>query len=127
MEAVFYRDGTTDDCLRMLSPLNLFNDVKRLMPLHARKQYFIGMVQLMIAYGCVIWGSLRMNVRKMMKQYASIILSVKDIQQVSTVTLFCTLGWLPIDVRVRYFTAIVMYSFIHGLPQPTLQIYSSKQ
>ena len=64
---------------------------------------------------------------KMMKQYAGIILNMKDIQQVSTVTLFCTLGWLPIDVRIRYFTAILMYSFIHGLPQFTLQIYSSKQ
>ena len=97
------------------------------MPLHARKQYFKGMVQPVFDYGCLIWGSLLTNVGKMMKLYARVILNVKDRRHVSTVTLFGTLGWLPIDVRVRYFTAIVMYSFIHGLPQPTLQIYSSKQ
>ena len=37
-----------------------------------------------------------MNVHKIMKQYACIILNVKDKRQVSTVTLFCNLGWLPI-------------------------------
>ena len=45
----------------------------------------------------------------------SIILYVKDRRHVSTVILFCYLGWLQIDVRVRYFTAIVMYNIIHGL------------
>jgi len=43
----------------------------------------------------------------MMKQYARVILNVKDQRQISTVTLFCTLGWLPIDVRIRYFTSVV--------------------
>ena len=78
----------------------LFNQVKRLMPLHARKLYFTGMVQPIIDYGCVIWGScgqsLFMNVHKIMKQYARILLKVKDKRQVSTVTLFYNLGWLPI-------------------------------
>ena len=56
-----------------------------------------------------------MNVHKMMKQYARVILNVKDRRQISTVTLFRTLGWLPIDVRIRYFTSIVMYNVLHGL------------
>ena len=76
--------------------------------------YFTEMVQPIIDYGCVIWGScgqsLLMNVHKMMKQYARIILNVKDKRRVLTVTLFCNLRWLQIDVRIRYFTAIVMYS-----------------
>ena len=55
-----------------------------------------------------------MNVHKMMKQYAREILNVKDRRQISTVTLFRTLGWLPIDVRIRYFTSIVMYNVMHG-------------
>ena len=88
------------------------------MPLHARKLYFSGMVQPLIDYGCVIWGncwhSLLMNVHKMMKQYARIILNVEDRRHISTVTLFRTLGWLQIDVRIRYFTSIVMYNVMHG-------------
>ena len=98
------------------------------MPPHARKLYFKGMVQRIIDYGCVIWGScsqsLLMNVDKIMKQYTRIILNVKDKPQVSTVTLFCNLGWLPINVRIWYFTEIVMYNIRTGWPQITLQIYS---
>ena len=56
-----------------------------------------------------------MSVHNIMKQYARIILNVKHIQQVSTVTLFYNLGWLPIDGRIRYFTTIVIYNIIHGL------------
>lgn len=105
-------------CSKLRSRLYLFNQVKRLMPLRARKLYFSGMVQPLIDYGCVIWGNcghvLLSNVHKMMKQYARVILNVKDRRQVSTVTLFRSLGWLPIDVRIRYFTAIVMYNIMHG-------------
>ena len=86
------------------------------------------MVQLIIDYEYVIWSScgqsLLMNVHKIMKQYAHIILNVQDKQQVLTVTLFSNLGWLPIDVRVLYFTVIVMYNIIHGLAQLTSQINS---
>ena len=91
--------------------LYLFNQVKRLMPIRARKLYFSGMVQPLIDYGCVIWGScghvLLLNVHKMMKQYA-------DKREVSTVSLFRTLGWLPIDVRIHYFTAVAMFNIMIG-------------
>ena len=73
-------------CAKLCSRLYLFNQVKRLMPLHARKLYFSGMVQPLIEYGCVIWGScghsFLMNVHKMMKQYARVILNVKDRRQI---------------------------------------------
>ena len=69
------------------------------------------LVQRIIDYGC--GQPLLMNVHKIMKRYAHIILNVK--QQVSTVTLFCNLGWLPVDVHIWYFTAIVMYNIIHEL------------
>ena len=89
------------------------------MPIHARKLYFSGMVQPLIDYGCVIWGScghvLLFNVNKMMKQYARVILNVKDKREVSTVTLFRMLGWLPIDVRIHYFTAVAMFNIMNGL------------
>ena len=36
-----------------------------------------------------------MNVHKIMKKHAQIILNVNERRQISTVTLFRTLGWLP--------------------------------
>ena len=105
-------------CSKLRSRLYLFNQVKRLMPIRARKLYFSGMVQPVIDYGCVIWGScghvLLLNVHKMMKQYARVILNVKDKREVSTVSLFRTLGWLPIDVRIHYFTAVAMFNIMIG-------------
>ena len=99
-------------CSKLRSRMYLFNQVKRLM------LYFTEVLQPIIDYGCVIWGScgqsLLMNAHKMMKQYARIILNVKDKRQVSIVTLFCNLGWLQIDVRIRYYTAIGRYNIIHG-------------
>ena len=41
-------------------------------------------------------------------------LNVKDKREVSTVSLFRTLGWLPIDVRIHYFTAIAMFNIMIG-------------
>ena len=45
---------------------------------------------------------------------ARVILNVKDKREVSTVTLFRTLGWLPIDVRIHYFTAVAMFNIMNG-------------
>ena len=105
-------------CSKLRSRFYLFNQVKRLLPIHARKLYFSGMVQPLIDYGCAIWSScghvLLFNVHKMMKQYARVILNVKDKREVSTVTLFRTLGWLPIDVRIHYFTAVAMFNIMNG-------------
>ena len=42
------------------------------------------------------------------------ILNVKDKRQVSTVTLFRTLGWLPIDVRIHYLRAVAMFNIMNG-------------
>ena len=41
-------------------------------------------------------------------------INVKDKREVSTVTLFRTLGWLPIDVRIHYFTAVAMFNIMNG-------------
>ena len=42
------------------------------------------------------------------------ILNGKVKREVSTVTLFRTLGWLPIDVRIHYFTAVAMFNIMNG-------------
>ncbi len=57
---------------------------------------------------------LRIKVHKMMKMYARSILDIKDKWQSSSVKLFQTLGWTPVDVHINYFTGIQMYNIIHG-------------
>ncbi len=78
------------------------------MPLPIRKQYFSGLVQPVMDYGCVIWGNcsrvLLIKMHKMMKMYAISILDMKD----------KTLGWMTVDVCINYLTGIQMYNIIHG-------------
>ena len=107
----------TQLCAKLRSRLYLFNQMKRLVPLHARELYYTGMVQPLIDYGCVIGGkcgySLPMNVHKLMKQYARLILHVKDRRHFSNMSLFRSLGWLPFDVWIRCFTAVAIYNITH--------------
>ncbi len=46
-------------CSKLRNRLYLFNQVKYLMPLSSRKQYFSCLVQPVMDYGCVIWGKLQ--------------------------------------------------------------------
>ncbi len=46
--------------------------------------------------------------------YARSIHNIKDKRQSSSVKLFQTLGWMPVDVHINYFTGIQMYNIIHG-------------
>ncbi len=98
----------------------LLNQVKYkyLIPLSIRKQYFSDLVQPVMDYGCVIWGNckrdLLIKVHKMMKMYARSILDIKDKRQSSSIKLFQTLGWMPVEVHINYFTGIQMYNIIHS-------------
>ncbi len=46
--------------------------------------------------------------------YAGSILNIKYKRQSSSVKLFQTLGWMPVDVHINYFIGIQMYNIIHG-------------
>ncbi len=106
-------------CSKLSSRLYLFNQVKYLMPLSIRKHSILSvLVQPVIDYGCVIWGNcsrdLLIKVHKMMKMYARSIFDIKDKRQSSSVKLIQTLGWMPVEICIYYFTGIKMYNIIHG-------------
>ncbi len=88
------------------------------MPLSTWIQYFSGLVQPVMEYGCVIWGNysrdLHIKVHKMINMYARSILDIKDKRQSSSVKVFQTLGWMPVDVHINYFNGIQMYNIIRG-------------
>ncbi len=112
-----WKTHNTHLCSKLRIRLYLFNQVKYLMTLSIRKQYFSGLLQPVMDYGCVIWGDcsrdLLTKVHKM-KLYARSIIDIKYKRQSSFVKLFQTLGWMPVDVRINYFTGIQMFNIIHG-------------
>ena len=69
------------------------------------------MVQQQIDCGCVTWGHSGHSL--LMKQCARVICYVYGLRHISIVTLFRTLGWQPSDVRIQYFTSIVIYNVMH--------------
>ena len=103
-------------CSKLRNRLFLFNNIKCLLPTYARTMYFDGMVQPVIDYGCTIWGSCQkqylQRVHKLLKIFGRSILDVKDKRQISTVSLFQKLGWLPLNERIKYFKCVQMYNIM---------------
>ena len=50
-----------------------------------------------------------------MKQFARAILEIKCAKDSSTMDLFKTLDWLPIDARADYFTGVLVFKSLNGL------------
>ena len=68
-------------CNKLKSRLYLFNKIKHLLPQFARIQFFTGLVQSLLNFGCVIWGNTSKSnlkkVHKIMKQFDHAILDIK--------------------------------------------------
>ena len=81
--------------------------MKHLLPLDARKQFYLGLVQPLIDYCCCTWGNCCKDqlkkIHKSMKLFARAILNIKDAKSVRTIELFHRLNWLPIDYRIIFF------------------------
>ena len=105
-------------CSKLRGRLHIFNKIKYLLPLKARKSFYTGLVQPLIDYGCIVWGNCRkellLKIHVMMKRFARSILDVRDVRQSCTVQLFKELDWLPIDIRIKYFETLQMFNIVHG-------------
>ncbi len=88
------------------------------MPAFVRNQCFEGLVQPVIDYGCVIWGScshdLLLKIHKTVKIYARPMMDIRDKRLIPTIELFKNLDIMPIDICIKYFTGIQMYNVLHG-------------
>ncbi len=115
-----WKTHITHLCSNLRSRLHLFNQGKHIMLLSIRKQNISGLVRSVIDFECVILGNcsrdLLRKVQKMMKMYTSSIVDIKDKRQSSSVKLFQTLGWIPVDVCINYFTDIQMYIIHDNAP-----------
>ncbi len=105
-------------CSKLRSRLYLFNKKKNNMPAFVKKQYFDRLVQPIIDYGCVIWGSgshdLLLKVHKTAKMYARSMVDIRDKRLIPSIELFEILDIMPIDIHIKYFTGIQMYNILHG-------------
>ncbi len=83
-----------------------------------RKQYFDGLVQPVIDYGCVIWGSgshdLLLKVYKTVKMYTRSMMDIKEKRLIPTIELLKIVDIMPIDICIKNFTGIQMYNILHG-------------
>ena len=116
-------------CNKLKSRLYLFNKIKHLLPQFARLQFFTGLVQSLLDFGCVIWGNTSKSnlkrVHKIMKQFGRSILDIKKPKDIHNVDLFKTLDWLPIDARIRYFKGIVVFKSLNNLaPSYLLEMFT---
>ena len=104
-------------CGKLKSKLFLFGRIKYLLPLSARKAYYNSLVQPIVDYCCVVWGNCAkkelQKIHKLQKQFGRYIMDIIDARSVSTVDLFKTLDWLPVDQRICYFQAVQMYNIIN--------------
>ncbi len=104
-------------CSKLCSRL-LFNKIKNHMPAFIRKQYCDELVQPVIDYGCVIWGScshdLLLKLHKTVKMYTRSMLDIRDKRLIPTIELFKNLDIMPIDICIKTFTGILMYIILQG-------------
>jgi len=91
--------------------LYLFKQIKKYLPLDARKLFYNSYILPHFDYCCVIWGNcskeLLDDLFKLQKCAARIILD-KDIYA-RTVDMFTELKWLKLENRIEYHRAIQMY------------------
>ncbi len=115
---ISWKTHITHLCSKLRSRLYIYNQVKYLMPLSIRKQYFSCLVQPVMDYECVTLGNcnrdLLIKMHNMMKMYARSILDITYKRQSSSVNLFQTSGWMPVDVHINYFFDFQIYNIIHG-------------
>lgn len=105
-------------CAKLRSRLFLFNRIKHLLPQKCRENYYSGLVQPLIDYGCIVWGSCTKEhlkkVHRTMKMFARSILNIKKKDSVPSTQLFKILNWMPVDVRIKYFEGVQMYNIFHA-------------
>ncbi len=91
--------------LKLCSWLYMFNRIKHFMHAFVRNRYFYGLVQPVIDYGYVIWGSdshdLLLKVHKAGKMYASSMMDIRDKRLIPTILLFKILDIMPIEIHIR--------------------------
>ncbi len=103
---------------KVRSRLYVFNKTKFLLLHKSRVDYYNGLIQPVLDYGCVVWGNcgrqLMLRVHRLMKSCARSIMDIYDYTEVPTIVLFKQLDWLPIDARINYFEAIQVYNILNG-------------
>ncbi len=103
---------------RLGSRLHVLNKTKHILPLQSRIDFYNGLIQPIINYRCVIWGNCRrellLRVHKAMKMCGRSTYDVYDYREVSSVSIFERLDWLPIDLCIKYFEGIEVYNILDG-------------
>ena len=100
---------------KISSNLYLLKQIKRYLPLYARKLFFNSYVLPHFDYCCIIWGNCSKTALyklvKLQKRAARLILD-KD-YNTRTKVLFSELGWMPLEDRIVFMRAVQMYKTLN--------------
>ena len=110
-------------CLKIVRALYLFSQVKKFLPMDAKKLFYNCYILPYFDYCCLIWGNcnkkLMYELSKLQKRAARLIFDTTVRSR--TKPMFVELKWLPVDLRIEYVTAVEMYKCINGMCPSTIQ------
>ena len=97
--------------------INLLKAIKIYLPQSARQSFYKTLIQPIIDYACVIWGTTSQynlnRVLRLQKYAARVVLNIKRPQDVPSAELFNRLRWMTINQLADYFTTILMHKIIN--------------
>ena len=105
-------------CKKIKCKLFLFNKIKHYLPHFARIQFYDCMVQSVIDYGCSTWGNcnktLQTRIHGLIKRFGRSLLNIKKPTDSKTVAMFKQLDWLPLNERIKYIQAGIMWKIMNN-------------
>ena len=113
----FLGKNITETIKKCIPPLDLLMRIKQYLSLDVRKLFYNAYILPHIEYCSLVWGSApdyRLNkILKLQKRAARIILDAD--YTTPSATLFDTFEWMPIQDRIRFHKATMIYKSLNNL------------
>ena len=101
-------------CKVVSSKISLLRQLSEYVPIHVQKQFYQSYILTLIYYGSITWGSTSSanldRLSKLQKHAARVIL--KSDLDTPSATMFQELGWMSVEIRIRYKKAVFTYKAI---------------
>ena len=104
-------------CSNISSKISLLRQLSQYVPQHVQKLFYQSYIMPLIDYGSVVWGSTSTynldRILKLQKRAARIILKADFLTR--SEGMFAELGWQPIEKRIMYNKAVLIYKALNNL------------
>ena len=104
-------------CSNISSKISLLRQLSQYVPQHVQKLFYQSYIMPLIDYGSVVWGSTSTynldRILKLQKRAARIILKADFLTR--SEGMFAELGWQPVEKRIMYNKAVLIYKALNNL------------